>query len=119
MPKPVRRSKHPNAENLEVEFEWLGQYGLSETEIGRILPTVPGGLTGPRYYYVNSMLPKRIFRGRDQGSLPLTSGRWFLIPLEIVEAHPKLSESPLLPAAAVSLLGHDGPRAVAAWTAGG
>jgi hypothetical protein len=119
MPKPARRSPHPNAENLEVEFGWLATYGLDRPEIGRLLPTVPGTLTSPRCFYVNSMLPKHIFRGREQGSLPLTAGRWFLIPLEIVRAFPKLWESTLPPAAAVSKLGNDGPTTMAAWTAGG
>lgn len=119
MPKPIRRAKHPNAENRELEFEWLSHYGLGNSEIGRLLPTVPGTMTSDRCFYVNSMLPKHIFRGRTQASLPITQGRWFLIPLEIVEQFPRLYESTLSPAAAVSLLGDDSPRGVAAWTAGG
>ncbi len=119
MPKPVKRSPHPNAENLEQEFEWLSGYGLNSTEMGRLLPTVPGTMTSAQSFYVNSMLPKCIFRGREQGSLPLIAGRWFLIPLEIVVAHPKLAESTHPPAAAASRLGNDGPRRMAAWTAGG
>jgi len=119
MPKPARRSPHPNAENLELEFDWLTGYDLSGEEIGRLLPAVPGTLTSARSFYVNSMLPKHVFRGREQGSLPLTVGRWFMIPLEIVEAFPRLWESTQAPAAAVSMLGNDGPRSMAAWTAGG
>ena len=119
MPKPVRRSPHPNAENLKLEFEWLSGYGLTPSEIERLLPTVPGTMTSTRCFYVNSMLPRHIFRGREQGSLPLTAGRWFLIPLEIVESFPKLWANPVPPAAAVSLLGNDGPQAMAAWTEGG
>jgi hypothetical protein len=119
MPKPARRSPHPNAENLELEFEWLLGYGLSKAEVGRLLPTVPGTMTSAASFYVNSMLPKLVFRGREQGSLPLTAGRWFLIPLEIVDAYPRLRDATLPPAAAASRLAKDEPRTMSAWTTGG
>lgn len=76
-------------------------------------------MTSANSYYVNSLIPDKVFRGREQGSLPITSGRWFLIPMDVVEAYPALRDSPLPPAAARSLLPDDGPRSIAAWTAGG
>ena len=119
MPKPARRVKHPITGSPEEEFDWLAHYGLSRGEVARLLPTLPGGLTSARSFYVNSMLPRAIFQGREQASLPLTPGRWYLIPLEIVDRHPSLRESPLPPAAARSMTPAEEPRAFAAWTAGG
>ena len=119
MPKPARRTKHTVTGNPQEDFEWLAHFGLSRADIGRLLPTLPGGLTSLRSFYVNSMLPRAIFQGREQASIPLTPGRWYLIPLEIVDRHPRLRESPLLPAAARSMIPADEPRSLAAWTAGG
>lgn len=100
-------------------FDWLGAYGLDRSEVTRLLPTVPGGLTSAKSYYVNSLIPDRIFRGREQGSLPMTPGRWFLIPYELVESHPALVENPLPPATARSLLPWNDTRTLSAWTSGG
>jgi hypothetical protein len=103
----------------EEDFEWLSHYGLSRGEIARLLPTLPGGLTSANSFYVNTMIPRMIFRGREQTSIPLTAGRWYLIPLAIVERHHALRDSPAPLAAAASKLPVDAPRSIAAWTAGG
>lgn len=115
----MRKSKHPVAGDPEDEFSWLGNLGLSKSEIGRLLPTLPGGMTSTLSFYVNSMLPRIIFRGREEASIPMTPGRWYLIPLEIVERHVALQENPRPLAAARSMVPADEPRSLAAWTAGG
>lgn len=117
--KPARRSKATETVSGDPHFDWLRKFGVSRVETSRLLPTLPGGLTSANSFFVNSNIPDKVFRGREQGSIPLTSGRWFLFPMEIVQAHPRLMEEPLSLASARSSLDKDDPRAIAAWTAGG
>jgi hypothetical protein len=100
-------------------FKWLEHAGLTPAEIERLLPTVPGGFTSANSFYVNSLIPEVIFRGQEQSSIPMTPGRWFAIPLEIVDRHPTLRSGPRSLAAAVSLLRDEEPRSFVEWTSGG
>ncbi|GEM_PF-6208644 len=103
----------------DADFTWLGGYGLKAGEIGRLLPTLAGGLTSATSFYVNSMLPNHVFRGAEQASIPMTEGRWYLVPLELVKDHPRLTEKPLPLAAARSLLPPPSTGSISAWTTGG
>jgi hypothetical protein len=119
MPKPVRRTKPLNSGKLELDFEWLAHYDLHKSEVARLLPTVPGGFTSQNSFFVNNLIPKTIFRGREQASIPPTPGRWYLIPLEIVQAHPEIHANAIPLANAWSMVPTDGPRSFSAWTTGG
>jgi hypothetical protein len=81
-------------------LDWLGRFGLSRDEVIRLQPALPADMTSDNSYYVNSGIADKVFQGRDQGSLPITLGRWFLIPSDIVQAHPQLLESLHHPASA-------------------
>ncbi len=102
-----------------MHFDWLKSFGLTEEELRRLLPAVPGGSTDDRCYYVNTLLPDMIFKGRTYGTIPLTPGRWFLIPLEIVESHSRIREAAKPLATVRSAFPTDGPRSFQEWTAGG
>lgn len=117
MPKPTRRTRPSAPDRPEVAFDWLANFGLHRSDVHRLLPALPGGLTSRNSFYVNTMIPRYIFRGREQGSIPLTPGRWYLIPIELVQAKPRLRESPLSLAAACSMV-EVGPRSVSDGTVG-
>ncbi|HZT96466.1 MAG TPA: hypothetical protein VFB34_06480 [Chloroflexota bacterium] len=101
------------------QFEWLQTYGLNQDERRRLLSTVPGSPTDDHSYYVNSLLPDRVFKGRTYATIPMTPGRWFLIPMEIVESHPRISASSSPLATARSAFEWEGPRSIQEWTTGG
>lgn len=61
-------------------------------------------------YYVNSGVPGQIFEGYAQASLPLTVGRWYLFPSDIVESHERLTD--LGVTAAVTTIPHPNPPLV-------
>jgi hypothetical protein len=110
---------HRKQEELARQFGWLVEnFDFSPGEIARLLPTIPGGLTSNNSYYVNTLLPNLIFQGREQTSIPMTPGRWYLIPLELVEIHPRLREAPKPLAAAHSMFPDEGPRTIAEWPTG-
>jgi hypothetical protein len=97
----------------------MEEAGLSSQEIRRLLPTVPGGFTSANSFYVNSLIPDVTFRGQEQSSIPMTPGRWFAIPLEIIDRHPPLRSGARNLASAVSLLREQEPRTFVEWTSGG
>lgn len=107
MPKPARKNKPLSPDGASSSLDWLGHFGLHLTDLHRLLPATPGGMTSSNSFYVNTMVPRTIFRGREQGSIPLTPGRWYMIPIDIVEAQPQLRESPRHLATALSLMPAD------------
>jgi hypothetical protein len=72
-------------------LDWLQQMGLSTDEISSLNPCVPGEFTVPAACYVNSATPRIVYRAGGEGTLPLVSGRWYLVPSEVVEGHRELS----------------------------
>jgi hypothetical protein len=115
--KPARKRRNPDDQSPDLD--WLRGLGLGREEVTRLSPAIPGGMTSATSFYVNSAIRGTVFRGQEQTSLPPTSGRWFLIPLEIVDAHPELKDQAVRPAMAVRLAPMDGPSDITAWTAGG
>lgn len=88
---------------LPPGLEWATEIGLSREEIAELNPCVPGEFTLPDGLYLNSATPRVVYRGTAEGTLPLVSGRWYLIPAEIVSRHPDLSRDPVSVARAVRL----------------
>jgi hypothetical protein len=72
-------------------LDWLQQMGLSAEEISSLNPCVPGEFTVPAACYVNTATPRIVYRAGNEGTLPLVSGRWFLVPSTVVESHSELS----------------------------
>jgi hypothetical protein len=69
---------------------WLAELGLSERDLRDLNPCVPGEFTLPETYYVNSGSPHVVYRGTSEGTLPLVTGRWYLIPSRMVDNHPDI-----------------------------
>jgi hypothetical protein len=72
------------------ELAWATDLGLSDEEIRSLNPCVPGEFTLPNAYYLNSSTPRVVYGGTAEGTLPLVTGRWYLLPAEIVDRHPNL-----------------------------
>lgn len=111
-------ARNLNRDELNRLFGWLTRFGANADEVARLLPTLPGGMTSANSYYVNSLIPDVIFRGREQATLPMTSGRWYLIPLELIDSHPPMRAECKPVAVAPSMLPLDGPREIAEWPTG-
>jgi hypothetical protein len=84
---------------------WLGEMGLGEDELRGLNPCVPGEFTLPEALYVNTGSPRVVYRGTEEGTLPLVAGKWYLIPSDIVERHPELRRDAVSVARAVRLVG--------------
>ena len=88
---------------LPAGLDWLRQRGLSEEEIRDLNPCVPGEFTMQNTFYVNSATPDLVYRGSEEGTLPLVAGRWYLIPMGTLKRHPELTRETAPVARAVRL----------------
>lgn len=88
---------------IPAGLDWLRQRGLSETELRDLNPCVPGEFTMQNTFYVNTATPGTVYRGTEEGTLPLVAGRWYLLPVGVVKAHPELARDAAPPARAVRL----------------
>ncbi len=66
------------------DLEWLLDLGFEQTDLHDLNLCVPGEFTMPGACYVNTGSPGVIYRGTEEGTLPLVAGRWYLIPSDIV-----------------------------------
>jgi hypothetical protein len=82
-------------------LEWLRARGVDN--LRDLNPCVPGEFTLSDAYYVNTATPDVIYRGTGEGTLPLTPGRWYLIPGGIVAKSSALTRDTVPVARAVSL----------------
>ncbi|MGH2442369.1 MAG: hypothetical protein ACRDFX_04305 [Chloroflexota bacterium] len=85
-------------------LRWMLALGLSESEMHDLNPCVPGEFTHAGSLYVNTGSADVIYRGTEEGTLPLVTGRWYLVPSGIVQAYPALSSEPVSIAQAVRLI---------------
>lgn len=90
--KPVRQT-----------LQWLTRSGVTETELRSLNPCIPGEFTLPGTLYVNTATPGTVYVGSEEGTLPLVAGRWYIIPGDVVRAHPSLVDGAAPPARAVRL----------------
>jgi hypothetical protein len=84
-------------------FGWLRDLGLGEPDLRDLNPCVPGEFTLPDAYYVNTATPGQTYRGTEEGTLPVVSGRWYLIPRDVAERFPALTREAASVARAVRL----------------
>jgi hypothetical protein len=84
-------------------LEWLTDMGLTGDEISSLNPCVPGEFTLTETCYVNTATPRIVYHAGGEGTLPLISGRWYLIPDDIVDRHPELSNDTVPVARSVRL----------------
>ena len=71
-------------------FEWLVERGVDSSRLSDLNPCVPGEFTLRNALYVNTGSPRVVYRGTEEGTLPLVTGRWYLIPNSLVDGHPEL-----------------------------
>jgi hypothetical protein len=83
--------------------EWLSSMGLTAEEISALNPCVPGEFTVPETCYVNSATPRIVYHAGEEGTLPLVTGRWYIIPNHVVGLHPDLRRDTVPVARAVRL----------------
>jgi hypothetical protein len=76
--------------NAPAGLEWATGIGFSQDEILDLNPCVPGEFTLPDTFYLNTATPRVVYKGTSEGSLPLVSGRWYLIPGSAAGKHPEL-----------------------------
>jgi hypothetical protein len=88
------------ADPLEA-LDWLRARGIHN--LHELNPCVPGEFTLSDTYYVNAATPNVVYRGTGEGTLPIVSGRWYLIPQDIVARTPDLTRDPAPVARAVRL----------------
>jgi hypothetical protein len=81
----------------------MTEMGLRSEELLDLYPCVPGEFTDAASCYVNSATPGVVYLGTAEGTLPLVSGRWYLIPSDTVDRHPELRQNAVRPAHAVRL----------------
>lgn len=84
-------------------LDWLAQQGLSPAQIRSLNPCLPGEFTMAHTYYVNSATPGVVYRGAEEGTLPMVPGRWYLFPAGIVRAFPRLASGTVAVSRAVRL----------------
>jgi len=86
------------------DLAWLRELGLTQQDTLALNPCVPGEFTTPDAYYINSATPRIVYRGSNEGTLPLVTGRWYLIPSGVVDRNPNLSRDPVPVARAPRLI---------------
>lgn len=79
------------AREIPRGLDWAIDLGLTREELAAFNPAVPGEWTDPGAVYVNTATPRMVYRGSNEGTLPLVAGRWYLIPDEIIARHPDLA----------------------------
>ncbi|MBV9281711.1 MAG: hypothetical protein JOZ41_16655 [Chloroflexi bacterium] len=87
------------------DFQWLVELGLGQDAVRDLNPCVPGEFTLPTAYYVNTGSPRIIYRGTEEGTLPLVAGKWYLIPSDAVDRNPRLRQDAVPVARARRLIG--------------
>lgn len=90
---------------LPPGVRWLLEQGVSEDDLHDLTPCVPGEFTSPSGLYINSSTPRIIYRGTEEGTLPLVAGRWYLIPTDAVDRNPGLRGDAVPVARARRLIG--------------
>ncbi|MGI8967584.1 MAG: hypothetical protein ACR2GA_00565 [Chloroflexota bacterium] len=93
----------PNTIPIPSGLLWLREQGLSDSELRDLGPAVPGQFTMANSFYVNSGSPGIVYFGTEEGTLPLVTGRWYLIPADISRHHPNLTRDAVAVARAVRL----------------
>lgn len=73
-------------------LHWLIELGVEPEEMSYLNPCVPGEFTLPDTLYVNTATPRIIYMGTEEGTLPLVTGLWYLIPVDVVARHPDLAQ---------------------------
>ena len=86
------------------DVSWLTDMGLSQEELRELNPCVPGEFTVPDALYVNTGSPRVVYRGTEEGTLPLVAGRWYLIPSDVADRHPGLRKDAVAVARAARLV---------------
>jgi hypothetical protein len=72
-------------------FNWLVELGVRHDDLHALNPCVPGEFTLPDTLYVNTATPRLVYHGSAEGTLPLVTGRWYIIPNSVVKRVPSLS----------------------------
>ena len=88
---------------LQATREGMRGRIVENREIRDLNPCVPGEFTLPSAYYVTTVTPRTVYRGSEEGTLPLVPGRWYLIPDTVTDRHPELIRDPAPVARAVRL----------------
>jgi hypothetical protein len=70
---------------------WLTEMGLTTHDLHDLIPCVPGEFTDPDGLYVNTATPRITYRGTHEGTLPLVTGRWYLMSSDIANRFPQLA----------------------------
>jgi hypothetical protein len=78
------------ADLVPGDLGWLTEMGLSARDLHDLVSCVPGEFTDPDGLYVNTATPRITYRGTREGTLPLVTGRWYLIPLDVANRFPQL-----------------------------
>ena len=74
--------------DLLQSLAWLSDAGVKS--LADLNPCVPGEPTLAEAYYVNAATPHVVYRGGEEGSLPMVRGRWFLMPATVTTQIPTL-----------------------------
>lgn len=82
----------PLPNDIRERLHWLSNRGV--TDLNDLNPCIPGQFTLADAYYVNTATPELIYLGTEEGTLPMTAGRWYLIPETILARAPALTENP-------------------------
>ena len=90
---------------LAGDLQWLTELGISADEMRELNICVPGEFTLPNAYYVNTGSPRIVYRGTEEGTLPLVAGRWYSLPKGAVARQPELTRSAVSVARAPRLIG--------------
>jgi hypothetical protein len=80
-----------HVKQIPAGLSWLQELGLTELDREQLNPCIPGEFTMPGTIYVNTATPRVVYRGTEEGTLPMVSGRWYLVPASLVRAHPILA----------------------------
>jgi hypothetical protein len=93
----------PVLRNRVRGVEWLSSLGVTSDELASLNPCVPGEFTLPDTCYVNSATPRTVYHAGEEGTLPLVTGRWYIVPNSVVVAHPDLRKDTVPVSRAVRL----------------
>lgn len=93
-----------NVQSVPNGLQWLLEHGLQRSDVLELNPCVPGEFTMQNTYYVNSGSPGIVYRGTEEGTLPMVAGRWYLIPAGIIGRYGSLTRDAVPVARAVRLV---------------
>lgn len=94
-----------SGDSIRRNFGWLTDLGVDEAEMLELSPCVPGEFTLQSAYYVNTGSPRIVYRGTEEGTLPLVAGKWYFIPSDTLDRHPELRRNTVSVARAPRLIG--------------